>query len=695
MSAAAQNKPWLHSTTARDLGLSAGIFLLTLLVYWPSLHGAFLWDDNAHVTAEGLRDWDGLGRIFFELGTTQEYYPILHGAFWIQYQLWGESVVGYHLFNIFLHAANCCLLALVLRKVWHSRDDKSALTSANKWLIPPGTEWLAAFLLAVHPVCVESVAWITEQKNTLSTLFYLLSAFCFLDFSARRRMWMYGLAFGLFVLAMGAKTMTVTLPAALLVVAWWRNGRLSWKRDVLPLAPWFGAAVVAGLLTMHVETFLIGAQGAEYELTLLQRVMLAPRILWFSLSKLLWPTNLMFFYPRWDVAEEYAVWIIHLLAALAVTAGLWLVRKRSRAPLAGWLLYGGTLFPVLGFLNVYSFQFSFVADHYQYLAIPIFVSAVAAIVAIGVTRVPVRLRMPACVFVGAIVVVLGVHSHRQSRLYQNDETLFRANIAANPTSWMAHRILGLALSEKSPELRGEAIALYRRAVELKPDNPESHYKLGFILSQKPETLSEAVEHYREALRLRPTYPEAHNNMGVELSKVPGREQEAIEHFRQAVQNQPRFLIAHVNLARALANDPNGRAEAIKHFEAALRLKPDYTAIHVDLASLLAFEPGRAADAIAHYEAALRLDPNQPWVHFRLATILAGSPDRLGEAKTHAEEAVRLAPNFAEAHTFLGVLNARAGDFESARNHWRRALAIDPEFTPARNNLDRLEQSGAR
>lgn len=684
-----------RSSTVRDLGLCVGVFLLTLLVYWPAIHGEQLWDDPAHITAEGLSDWDGLGRIFFELGVAQEYYPILHGAFWVEYQLWGDSMTGYHLFNIFLHALDCCLLALVLRRIWQPRADDSALTSANRWNVPRGTEWLAAFLFAVHPVCVESVAWITEQKNTLSLAFYLLSALCYLDFSNRRRIGMYWLAFGFFILAMGAKTMTVTLPAALLVVLWWRQGRLGWKRDVGPLLLWFAAAVAAGLLTMHVETVFVGAHGADYELTVLQRLMLAPRILWFSMGKLLWPSNLMFFYPRWDVAEQFGVWIIFMLAALVVTAGLWLIRTKSRAPLAAWLLYGGTLFPVLGFLNVYSFKFSYVADHYQYLAIPVFVSVMAAIVALWIVRIPRQLRMAAYVSTGAVVILLGVLSHRQSRLYQNDETLFRANIAANPTSWMAHRILGLALSEKSPEYRDEAIAHYRRAVELKPDNAESHYKLGYILAQRPETLDEAIEHYREALRLRPTYPEAHNNLGIYLSAIPGRKQEAIEHFRQAVQAQPRFLIAHVNLARALMNVPGGRAEAITHFEAAVRLKPDYTAVHVDLANALALEPARKSDAIEHYETALRLDPNQPWVHFRLAILLVGIPGRQAEAKAHTEEAVRLSPDFVEALNFLGVLNARAGDLESARRQWNEALRLNPEFTPARDNLDRLDQGGTR
>ena len=187
----------------------------------PALQAGFIWDDDGHVTRTDLRDLSGLYRIWFEFGATQQYYPVLHSAFWLEHLVWGDSPLGYHLLNVLLHASAACLFGVLLRR-----------------LAVPGAA-LAALLFALHPVCVESVAWISEQKNTLSLVFYLCAALAYLRFTERRRGTVYLLATGLFVLALLTKTVTASLPAALLVVFWWQRGRLEWRRDVVPLLPWF------------------------------------------------------------------------------------------------------------------------------------------------------------------------------------------------------------------------------------------------------------------------------------------------------------------------------------------------------------------------------------------------------------------------------------------------------------------------
>ena len=195
---------------------------MAIAAYWPVFRAGFIWDDDAHVTRAELQSLHGLWRIWFDLGSTQQYYPVLHGAFWLEHRLWGDAPLGYHLANVLFHATSACLFALALRR-----------------LAAPGA-WFAGFLFALHPVCVESVAWISEQKNTLSLVFYLLAAHAYLHFDARRARGqrggagLYLLATGLFLLSLLSKTVTATLPAALLVVAWWRRGRLSWKGDLLP-----------------------------------------------------------------------------------------------------------------------------------------------------------------------------------------------------------------------------------------------------------------------------------------------------------------------------------------------------------------------------------------------------------------------------------------------------------------------------
>ncbi len=324
-----------------------------------------------HVTRPELQSLHGLWRIWFDLPATQQYYPLLHSAFWLEHRIWGDAVLGYHLTNVLLHTASACLLAMILRR-----------------LSVPGA-WLAGFVFALHPVCVEAVAWVSEQKSTLSGFFYLASALVYLHFDRTRRKPLYFLALGLFVLALMSKTVTATLPAALLVIFWWKRGRLDWRRDVLPLVPWLAAGVSAGL-TAWVESArkLIGAQGSRYALTFLQRLLLAGRVPWFYVWKAIWPADLMFIYPHWkiDSGDVSQYFFPALLATVAIVLG-WLARK-TRAPLAVFLFFMGTLFPALGFLNVYPFRYSYVADHFQYLALLGIIIPVVAGLTIMARRVP-------------------------------------------------------------------------------------------------------------------------------------------------------------------------------------------------------------------------------------------------------------------------------------------------------------------
>ena len=223
----------------------------TLAAYSPALNGGLVWDDDGHVTKPALQSLHGLGRIWFEVGATQQYYPMLHSAFWIEHRLWGDSVLGYHLTNVFLHVMAACLVVWIMRR-----------------LSLPGA-WFAGFLFALHPVCVEAVAWIAEQKSTLSAVFYLGAAIAYLRFDQTRRKTLYFYALGLFVLALLSKTVTATLPAALLLVFWWQRKRVGWKRDVRPLLPWFALGAAAGLFTAWVERRYVAAEGPDFELTLL------------------------------------------------------------------------------------------------------------------------------------------------------------------------------------------------------------------------------------------------------------------------------------------------------------------------------------------------------------------------------------------------------------------------------------------
>src|SRR5579863_3218967 len=470
-------------TSVWEIARFTGIIVSALLAYWPALRGGLLWDDVAHITSPALQPLHGLWRIWFDLGATQQYYPLLHSAFWIEHRLWGDAVLGYHLANLSQHCLSACLVVLIARKL--------ELRGA----------WLAGCLFALHPVCVEAVAWISEQKSTLSGVFYLAAALTYLHFDRSRKKPLYFGALGLFVLALLSKSVTATLPAALLVVFWWKRGRLEWKRDAMPLLPWLVVGASAGLFTAWVERTYIGAQGKGYELSFAQHILLAGRILCFYAGKIVWPANLMFSYPHWQV--DPTVWWQYLypLGVLAVTVGLVILAPRKRGPLASFLFFAGTLFPVLGFLHVFPFKYSYVADHFQYLASLGIIVPGAWLITQGMPRI--SQNTPASKLVGVVLVaVLGVMTWQQSSLYRDSVTLYRATLERNPNSWMTHNNLAGVLAQ-IPGRLPEAVEEYRAALRIKPDYAIAHDSLGGMLLQMRGQLPEAIAEFEAALRIQP------------------------------------------------------------------------------------------------------------------------------------------------------------------------------------------------
>ncbi len=467
---------------------AAILVVAAFVIYHPALHGGVLWDDLAHITKPALRSLTGLHHIWFNPSATQQYYPLLHSAFWVEWQLWQGNTFAYHVVNVFQHALAACLFWGVLRR-----------------LRIPGA-FLAAAIFVVHPVNVESVAWITEQKNTLSIVFYLAAAWCYLafdesapktwklpwgDVTTRRLTW-YFLALGLFALGLLTKTVIATLPAALLVVSWWRRGHVDLARDVRPLVPWFVLSAASGALTVWYERTLIGAQGVEFDLSVVERFLLAGRVIWFYLYKLLWPAELIFFYPRWVIDPADWTWWIYPIGVVAVVATLvtMSVRFRMRAPLAAFLFFVGTLFPALGFFNVYPFRFSYVADHFQYLA----ELGIVTLVAGGLTwladlKPAWRYRFYAGVAV--IVGALGWVAWKQSGQYGRDAIYhYQAILGKNPDAWIAYENWAAQLIDRGEF--AEAIPLLHKALELKPEYFEAlrdlataHDRLGQLKEALP------------------------------------------------------------------------------------------------------------------------------------------------------------------------------------------------------------------
>ncbi len=529
-----------------------GLMIAVFLVYYPAWHGGFVWDDNFNVTKSNLRSWYGLFHIWFNPTATHQYYPLTHNLFWIQYWLWGEGTLGYHLVNIFLHSMAAVMVGLILRK-----------------LAIPGA-FFAAAIFALHPVHVESVAWISELKNTLSTVLYLGSAMVYLRFDQQRKKSFYFLALALFVLAILSKTAIVTLPAALLVIFWWQRGSLLWKKDILPLLPFFICGISAGFFTIWVEKTIIGAAGPDFTIPFLERILIAGQAIWFYLSKLFWPADLIFIYPRWDTGHASLWQFLFPAAVIVLLATLWLLRRHGRGPLAGYLFFIGTSFPVLGFFNVLYFTYSFVADHFQYLASIGIIALFAAAVATFLKRLNLRYRQAGYFICLLLLLILASLTWRQCQMFTDMETLYRTTISKNPQCWMAHNNLGIFLSQNGRF--DEAISHFQKALEIKPNDPEFLSNLGISLDERGR-FDEAISLFQKALRIMPDNDRFHNNLGVALMRK-GNLKEALSHYQKALYFNPDRAECHLNVGIILSR--SGRTdEAIIHFQKALEIKPDF------------------------------------------------------------------------------------------------------------------------
>jgi tetratricopeptide (TPR) repeat protein len=665
-----------------------------LATYTAALRAGFIWNDSDYLTDPELQSFSGLWRIWFEVGATEQYYPLLHSWFWLQHRFWGDLPLGYHLVNILLHAGNAIVLWAVLRRL--------AIRGAL----------LAAFLFALHPVCVESVAWISEQKNTLSTLLYLLAALCYLRFDEQRRPRDYLIASIFFVLALFAKSLTATLAGALLVVFWWQRGQLAWRRDILPLLPWFVLGATLGLFTGWVERSVLRAQGADFAFTFPDRLLIAGRAMWFYLGKIFWPADLIFIYPRWQIDASTASWTwLFPITLLALLAGLWRLRTASRAPLAALLIFLGSAFPTAGFLNIYGFRFSFVADHWQYLpCIAILTLAAAGLTLVGRQLAPALRWAPPV----ALLALLSLLSWRQGGLYRDIVTFYEKTLAANPACWMAHSNLGIISAEAGDW--SKAIFHYETGLRLKPDSFELNHNLGtaFVAAQRWQ---EAVDRFEKAIQLEPRSYASYNSIGTILRNA-GQNREAEAFYRRALAAKPNYVAAQKNLGLTLI-DLGRHTEAIKVFEDALgvaptdpethnnlgvaftdtrrfpeaeaayrraiTLDPGYAAPHDNYGNLLR-ATGRLNEAIAEYEKAIALNANSPVTLVNL-TIALTDANRCAEAVVVGERAVALAPHIAEAHFNLALALQCSGRRAEAIAHYelarrqKPALPVVPTLLP--------------
>jgi protein O-mannosyl-transferase len=701
------------------------LIAFVFIAYSQVFRAGFIWDDESHLT-RNLCVVGPLGLKEIWTSTQAVYYPLVLTTFWVLHKVVGLNPLPYHLLNVLLHTASAILLWRLLQ------------------LLQVRGAWLGAALWALHPVMVQSVAWVTELKNTQSCLCYLLSIFFFLKWDQggsvsrlpqrrtgnRRSLVAFALSLLLFLLATLSKPSVVMLPFVLALCIWWMRGRIRW-RDALALAPFALISALASAWTIWEQKFHARAVGPDWAQTFPERLIIAGRAIWFYLGKLLWPHPLIFIYPRWDVDPSKLIAYLPLLSAIAGLVALWFICAAwGRALFFAGAYYVISLFPVLGFFTVYFFRYSFVSDHFQYLAsmgpLALAGAGIAAVVgrlcqtlelATGTdapqlakngVAVASRRFLPSACFGGTLLILLGFLTWQQTTEYRDLVALYTATLKKNPGCWMAHYNLGIVLTEQGDI--DQAIDHYQDAVALRPAYAEAHYNLGRLLVAQGR-LDDAVAHYEKAVEINRGDPEAQNNLGVTLFGI-GRVGDAILHYQKALEIQPDYAEASCNLANALISKGDfdgaiarykvcvaaipdqaeaqynlasallrkGRTdEAIIHYQKVLQLYPENADAHANLGSAFVAKGG-VHDAVAEYTRAIEISPENVAALSNLAWLLATSADR---SLRNGTEAVRLAEraesvssrsdNHATVLRILAAAYAEVGRFADAKETAQRAL----------------------
>lgn len=680
----------LPDFTRRDAFALLGLCALVCASYYPSLWGGFVWDDIVFSQEPVIQTASGLWNIWFSPGDIRHeghYWPIVYTTFWLEHKLWGLDPFGYHVVNLLLHLVNSLL-------VWRLM---------SRLAVPGG--WLVAAVFAVHPVHVESVAWIIERKDLLSGLFYLTAFLAWTRFAETPTVKQYLLALALFVAGMLSKSVVVTLPAALLVWHWWRQGDIK-VVDVVRLAPFFLVGLTISLADL---AFYATRETLDLGYSYSERVLIAARALWFYATKLVWPVDLAVIYPLWDIdAGDLQAWL-YVAAAVLLAGTLWYYRHRfGRGPLAGALFFAVTLSPALGFVDFGYMQFSLVADRFQYLASIGLIAVVLGGLTHVLERLPVMARSGAGAIAAIAIMALGGLTWQQAGVYRDGITLFSHIIAHNPTARSAHFNLGISLiaagrieeglaanlvaQEQRPDAPGpysvlgrvllgqgrfeEADEILQRAVELDPNHPDALQYWG-ELAQKRGHLAEAERRYRKVLAIDESHGRVHAGLGTVLF-AQKRYGEALSHLRLAVELPTVKNKGTLYLLMGQAAEELGHLEeADAHLERAIAAMPDNVLTLLAMADLR-IRQGREGEAEKYRHQARAIRPDDPTLLHRIAESLRNE-GQIDKAIPVYEEALEIDAGNAPVRAGLGIALYQRGRFRAAVDSMSRALELRPDL----------------
>ncbi len=648
-----------------------GLALCAIVVVslYPALSAAFVMDDNIFAKAPEVQTWSGIWNIWFTPSHIEgegHYWPITYTTFWLEHKFWGLSPFGTHLVNLLLYMASVLLLWRLLRH-----------------LAVPGA-WAVAAVFAVHPMHVESVAWAIGRKDLLSGLFCMAAVLCWIrstgglgdtrdsgpDSDRSVRPGLYLSALGLFVAAMLSKSVAVTLPVALVILVWWKNGRVTWV-DAARIAPFF----LVGLCIAGADlAYYTSEREFPFDYALPERVLIAARALWFYVGKLVWPADLAIIYPLWDIDVGDSLAWGFLIAAIAVVVVLWFGRHRlGRGPLAGAMLFAFMLSPVLGFVDFAYMRLSFVADRYAYLPGIGVIAVLIGIGAHGASKLSSPLRIAASGLLVAILAVLGKLTWEQSGIYRDAISFYHHILSFNPAA-SVHRNLAKALIDAGR--LEDVFDASRMAVEQNPGSAGAHHALGLSLMGLGR-LDEAAESFRRVLELDSSHTHARHNLA-ETLRHQGNLAESIESYREVLDIDRDFTEAYAGMGHALFH--LGRyEEAAESLAKAVSLRPDVVPIkELGLLAWALRRLKRHEEAIETYRSILSAVPEYAPAH-------AGIGYALYQLKQYEEAIESLArsdslqpesSDAADRHVAMGRASDALGRTKAAVGHFARALEID-------------------
>jgi len=631
------------------------LIILCLGVYASSCKNGFIWDDDDYVYNNSyIQNAEGLKYIWLSRKTPQ-YYPIIFTMFWLEHKLWGLNPFGYHVVNLIFHIINALLLFLILQKLC------------------PGFAFPVALLFAIHPIQVETVAWITERKNIMALFFFQLALLAYLRFDRVGNIKSYLIVIGFFICALLSKSISVCFVFIPVLYKWFKDNKVNFREIKISL-PLIFIGFLAAINTIYMEFYHVGARGVDWSLSLLGRFILSGRIALFYIYKVCFPFKFMFFYPRWSV--DVTIWWqwIFSISVISFLIFLFYYRRHiGRAAIVLFSFYIISIFPALGFFNVYPMIYSFVADHFSYLSMPWLLLLICSSTYFIFDKLSNRFlflksylgKISGWLIFSIIIISMCVKSQALTRNYNNIFIFWKDSIAKNPQSWMAYNNLGLAYARAGKDQ--EAIANYKKSIEINPKYVQAYNNLGLAFGRRGEH-KQAIDYYRKALEINPDSAETYNSLGLIYDSL-GEFNKARGYYEKSIEIKPNYIYAYNNLG-LLYDSLGQQSKAVVVLIKAIKINSNYAEIYNTL-GIVNYHQEKYKEAVSNYQRAIEIDFNFADAYYNLGVVYVS----LGEHKkaiNNFKKSIEIYPSFAKAYYNLGAVFLRIHQYAKAEINLNKA-----------------------